>query len=284
MKRLLEHDDIDCIEPPCALPGETWEGEILPRETNFLTRRALRMTCSWFARHVIVRGTCHDYFWPAVEDYARRGYTHALRTLDWPTHPRVLLSGYEGPNVSYYRAGLKLVKSGDLEILMIMVHRYGEYWTKWISEAAERGRVDIIEALYNSTAKEREDFQFGYYDTPFVCALRNNQLETMRILCRYNKMMIKRRYISGAIHDRRPLAILHFLGVTLGDLRESAHAAIIWFNFARAEFILDTYVHDFNLRAKRTRFERMCALVGKEFLQRWMKEFPSCHEWATQLV
>lgn len=283
MKRLLEHDDIDPTEPPCSIPGEIWEREIVTRETNFLARRALRLTCSWFARHVTVRGTCHDYFWPAVEDYVKRGYTHALRTLDWPTHPRVLLSGYVGPNVSYYRVGLELVKSGDLETLMIIVGKYNEYWTKWISKAAKKGGVNIIEALYRSTAKEREDFQFGYYDSPFICALRTNQLETMRVLWRHRKVT-KRYYISGAIHDRRPLAILQFLGVTPSDLRESAHAAITWFNFARAEFILDTYVHDFNLRHKGTRFERMCALVGKKFLQRWMKEFPSCHEWATQLV
>src|SRR5688572_28327418 len=158
--------------------------EIVPRhqsrqqcDKHFITLCMLRFTCKWFARHITLPAhrTAHEHFWPCVERFARKGYP--LRTIEWPTHPRVMLSGYAGPNYSYGRAGGHLAKRGDHDALMDMARHGGGYWTFWLYKAAKHGHGAVLEALYTSGLKCFGSEYTFYHDIPAVVAVDKNRLD-----------------------------------------------------------------------------------------------------------
>jgi hypothetical protein len=179
--------------------------------------------CTWFARHITIDAdyTCHEYFWPCVEQYAKAGHVAMLRALDWPTHPNVLLSGYTGRNYSYARAGAVLAKRGDVETLMIMARHGGEYWSYWVYKAAKAGHGALIQVLYGS-GLPHHDSVFGYgHERPFNVAVRKNRLDILRILGSHEKED-KTAYLNLAIEFHCDLSVLQYLGVTPAQLRSNA--------------------------------------------------------------
>jgi len=290
MKRVLE-PDLD-TDPPCGLPAELWSQEIIPNHRYwfdlsdyFLTLRSLRLTCRWFSRHINIPAyhTAHDHFWPAVEQYAKEGYTSALRQLDWPTHPNVLLSGYSGPNYSYGRAGSELVKRGDLETLMIMARHGGEIWSLWMYKAVKHGHVDILAALYTSGLRHKSMEHLVPHQSALITAVRVNRLDMVRIMHVHTaRDQIPTVLTTLAIEWHCDMRVLRCLGVDDIKLRASAVRALLRRNYAHVEYVIDHYWTQRVTRTTTTRAQRICTLLGRVLKLRYREE-DTCRTWADGL-
>ncbi len=292
MKRRLE-SNLD-TDPPCGLPSELWEHHIVPRhaswrdmQKHFITMRSLRCTCVWFARHIALRTehTAHALFWPNVEYYAKKDRADILRALEWPTHPRVMLTtGYGSENYSYGRAGSTLARRGDVETLMVLARHGGEYWTRWVVDGIEMGHIAVLEALYASGLRYMASESTFIHDSPRVMAIVKNRLDMLRIVDKIDtRTPVSSAYKSMAIKHHCDRALLDYIGVTPKDLRARAWYVLGWTNdYAHIEYILDHYWTQRPTRATQTRAQRLCALVTKRLLYNECK-YINTRNWAESM-
>jgi len=290
MKRRLERD-YDTSDPPCGLPGELWLQHILPDyrahymvNKRFITLRALRLTCKWFSTHIwtdFYWRLTHEHFWPSVEHCARKGYTSLLRQLDWPTHPRVVLSGYISENFSYGRAGGVLAKKGDVETLMLMARRYDEVWTYWVYKAVKHGHMNVLEALYASGIKRvNSENLFGHTYAPLF-AISCGRIAMLRLMATYEPDVRTNKDVwLCVIRAHVNVDVLQFLQVTPKFLRIEACSAIMWQeDFAHAAYILDHYCHQRETRTMPTRARRIEEFLGRKWLDRQCYKGCALGEW-----